>query len=195
MYTIVVAAITLLAAAIVAICVPWVIRLRATTRPVQLLVAEFRPFTPTFPMHLRFHLAKRRRACRRADGAEEKAPSVPKWHVIGVTGSDDRMPDRFGRAIGAAPQLLAGLLRAFSHLSLKLDARVGLSDPADTGQLFGWISSFQSAYSRQDIDLNVQPDFSGTVLDGYVELKLDLVPIALLPPVGLFVRQVLVSKT
>jgi hypothetical protein len=87
------------------------------------------------------------------------------------------------RAMGAAPQLLAGLLRPVHFERLAIDADIGLADPADTGQLYGMLAAAEHALPRPArVSIIVRPDFSGSRISGEADAALSFIPLLLIPP-------------
>lgn len=101
-----------------------------------------------------------------------------------------RLPARFRlsaarirRGILAAPDLLAGLLRPIRLERLALDADIGLADPADTGQLFGFIAAVNhSRPAASAVSIEVRPDFTGPRASGELDAVLSFIPVAFVPP-------------
>lgn len=87
------------------------------------------------------------------------------------------------RAVAATPQLLAGLLRPVHVERLAIDADIGLADPADTGQLFGMLTTANHALPRPPrVSIVVRPDFSGSRASGELDAALSFVPLFLILP-------------
>ncbi len=85
--------------------------------------------------------------------------------------------------IAAAPQLLTGLLRPIRLVRLKVDADIGLVDPADTGLLFGLLAAV--SYSRPHtsaVSIAIRPNFTGPRASGELDAALSFIPIAFVPP-------------
>lgn len=75
-----------------------------------------------------------------------------------------------------------------SHLrEFRLDLRIGLSDPAETGMLFGAITPvLVQLRTFTPLDIRILPDFEQTGLQGYVKGDLRIFPIQLIFVVTLF---------
>jgi hypothetical protein len=102
---------------------------------------------------------------------------------------------RSSRALVAAPRLLVSLLRPFRLQRLAIDADVGLSDPADTGQLIGMLAPLIYAVPRSNVvDIAIRPDFSGARVEGDLEADFSFVPAALVPPLAAFAWRVLRAR-
>ena len=111
------------------------------------------------------------------------------------TGSKTSFGGRASRALFAAPRLLISLLRPVRLDRLAIDADVGLSDPADTGQLVGMLNPLIYALPKSDaVHIAVRPDFSGTRLEGDLEADVSFVPAALVPPLAAFAWRVLRTR-
>ncbi|MCU9847453.1 DUF2953 domain-containing protein [Defluviimonas sp. WL0024] len=99
-----------------------------------------------------------------------------------------RKPDAGGRGralrmVRAAPRLLGGVLRRVHLDRVAVTGVFGLADPAETGQLYGWLALLIHAPRPPRVALDLRPDFTGPSLAGQAEVALYLTPIALLGPV------------
>ncbi len=106
-----------------------------------------------------------------------------------------KLSERRGRA-KAIFQILRtkGLLRQFKHLlktmlshlkirDLRVNLRVGLDNPADTGLLFAFIGPATLFLNSSFIhEIRVQPVFDKAVFEGYLYAAVRLRPIQLVPP-------------
>lgn len=96
-----------------------------------------------------------------------------------------------GAMVGAAPRLLTGILGAFRIKALTLDGEFGLGDPAQTGQAFGILSPLiygTSGTSRFRVAL--RPNFERYCLSGQLAACFRVTPIALAPPILIFLWRV-----
>ena len=133
---------------------------------------------------VQIHDSSRRRA-KRQDKAEAHEPSRAQQRVRGM-----RL-----RFITAAPELLVGLLRQISISRLKIDADVGLGDPAETGQLFGLLAPI--IYARPTtsaISVDLRPDFVSPRISGKINVELGFVPAAFILPGARFAWRVYGSR-
>jgi len=93
--------------------------------------------------------------------------------------------DRAQRMLRAVPGLLRGLAGPVRLERLWLEARLGLDDPAETGQLFGALTplvyGLGGAWPGR-VSVQLAPEFSGPVLEGQAELVLSVVPARWLGP-------------
>lgn len=100
------------------------------------------------------------------------APAIPI--PLGRGGKDvrkdrrNRRRSRRRRGRGAPrgiPALIRGILSAFRVRRLEVTGRIGLADPADTGQLWAAVApvAFALAGPRRKID--IRPDFAGPRFD------------------------------
>ena len=86
------------------------------------------------------------------------------------------------------PPLLRSLRRGVRVRELRLRARVGLDDPADTGMLVGWAAPLLAmALAAPPLDVHLEPDFAREILDGEARGELRAFPLLLLPPLLRFV--------
>jgi hypothetical protein len=90
---------------------------------------------------------------------------------------------------GDAILRLARSARRFLHVKgVQARARLGLGDPADTGLLFGIAGPLALALRRglPSLELELEPDFRGPVLDGELRGEVRVVPLAALPHLARF---------
>jgi hypothetical protein len=79
--------------------------------------------------------------------------------------------------------LLHSLRRGVRVREVKLRARVGLGDPADTGMLVGFAAPLLTlARAAPGLDLRLEPDFAREVLEGEARGELRAFPLLVLPP-------------
>ena len=144
----------------------------ATTSPtwrVKIAARLFAGLTPEILIH-----DSQRRLTKRKQRAAKKSRRTAKSHQNSV---------RRARAIAAAPRLVVGLLRPIHLQHLRMDADIGLADPADTGQLLGFLSALKfSLPSPSPVSIAIRPDLSGPCASGAIEAQLSFVPAAFLPP-------------
>ncbi len=87
------------------------------------------------------------------------------------------------RMLSAAPELLSGLLRPIHIDHIKIDAEFGLNDPADTGQLYGYLAPLQfGAPSGAGRFVSLRPNFERACFVGELDAALHFTPAAFLPP-------------
>ena len=83
-------------------------------------------------------------------------------------------------------RFIRGVFRCFNVHDLKLNLRVGLGDPAETGLLFALIGpTMVCAGSFSSLDIKVEPDFYQGGLQGYSKADIRAFPLRL---VGHLVR-------
>lgn len=94
---------------------------------------------------------------------------------------------RIPGAIAAAPHLLADLLRPIHIEQLKVDADIGLGDPADTGRVFGLFAPMIYSWPPADtVSIAVRPNFSASRISGEIIAKLSFIPVAFVLPAARF---------
>jgi len=124
---------------------------------------------------IRFRLSPKRRE-RREPGKAKRRPGV-----LAVT----------LRTPGFVPKLLSlgrDLLHVVHVRWLRVDLKVGLSDPADTGMLAGGIMPAMALiHSYRQVELNIEPDFRREGLALQVNGEAGVYPIALIIPLLRFV--------
>lgn len=103
---------------------------------------------------------------------------------------------RFNRASGARmvralPQLLTEVAHSIRWESFHLDAEFGLDDPAETGQVYGCVTSLQyGAPWPPSVSIALRPNFERTCLNGELQATLYLRLAALLAPAVRFAWRV-----
>jgi hypothetical protein len=108
-----------------------------------------------------------------AQGGSRRRWSEPAaWVRAWREGLDERVPP-----------LLRSLRRGVRVREVKLRARVGLGDPADTGMLVGFAAPLLGvARAAPRLDLRLEPDFTREVLEGEAQGQLRAFPLLVLPP-------------
>ncbi len=158
--------------AIAALTTPAKINFTMHTSPrwrVKIAARLFGGLTPPIPIHD----SARRRQKRNNPTAKKKSFATVSRQAMA----------KIPRVVGAAPQLLTGLIRPIHLERLSVDAIIGLSDPADTGQLFGLIAAVDYSQSRTSaVSVAVRPDFAGPRATGELYAELSLIPITFIPP-------------
>ena len=118
----------------------------------------------------RGELRGRPRAERRRSSGRWSEPAA--WVRAWREGLGDRVPP-----------LLRSLRRGVRVREVKLRARVGLGDPADTGILVGFAAPLLTmARAAPRLDLRLEPDFAREVLEGEARGELRAFPLLVLPP-------------
>lgn len=84
-------------------------------------------------------------------------------------------------------KLIKDIIQQVKVRNLKLDLRIGLSDPADTGLLFAVIGpTMVYVRSFSSLAVQVEPDFEQENLRGQFEGELRMFPIKFIRPLALF---------
>ena len=120
-----------------------------------------------------------RRRKERAERRKKRRATRPE------TGRGGAFP--LDRALPELPDLLTGLIDAFRFEHLRVDAVVGLDDPADTGALFGMLSALVHGLGGGErVSLTLAPDFDAPGLRGSADAALSVTLARLLPPAARF---------
>lgn len=153
--------------ALAIVSTPMLLSLSAETAPRPRLAARARLLGgASAPIRLYDSARPRRRAAAKPSEASERAD---QWSAA-----------RMRRVVEAAAALLADLLRLMRLHRLDLDAEIGMEDPADTGQLYGFLSALARAGScAETLSLSVRPVFDGPRLSGRAEAEVSFTPIVL----------------
>jgi len=114
-------------------------------------------------------------------GRKDNRPTAKKKKTLAI--APHRALARTPRVIAAAPRLMAGLLRPIHLERLRVDADIGLADPADTGRLFGLLAAVRYSWpGTSAVSIAVRPDFTGPRASGELDVELSFIPIAFVPP-------------
>ncbi|MEO1291260.1 MAG: DUF2953 domain-containing protein [Pseudomonadota bacterium] len=165
---------TVLIVLAVMLILPVTLRVRASnlpsSSPMWRVAVEARPFGGVSPA-ITLHDSTLARSEKLSEKPPEKAAD---WSP------SPAMSKRLPRMIGALPVLLSDILAAIRFEALSLDADIGLDDPADTGQLFGYVAAMESALvATPNIAIAIRPDFEGTRVSAEIAATLSVVPISL----------------
>jgi hypothetical protein len=98
------------------------------------------------------------------------------------------------RGLKAAPALVMGELRQVHVDRFRFDADFGLGDPAETGELYGWLCPLLFATPLRRADIHLRPDFTARRFDGQLDLSLHFTPILLAGPMLGFAWRVFVRR-
>lgn len=165
-----------------ALAIPVLLLIAALVTPVKLgcvarsapgsrltaVVRLFGGLTPPIPIH-----DSTRQIVRRTRPAAKRKRKV----------SQQRQGLARVRRVIAEPQLWVDLLRPIHIERLTIDADIGFSDPAATGQLYGLLTPLiYSGSPASAISIAVRPDFSGPRLSGEIVAELSFIPVAFLSP-------------
>lgn len=162
------------------VCVPWVVSITGTTAEARLrvVVSAFRAGSP---VRVRLDETSFRR--------KKPKPPKPKPERRRRGSIDSK------RLLAALPRLLTGLLRMFRIELLQLSGRLGLSDPSDTGQLFGVILPIRYALQDPRFVLDLEPEFSGFIVDAEVEARIRVHLVRGLPALARFLWDLFGRRT
>ena len=184
----------LLGLAFLLLSIPWVVSVVATAGPARRLDVELRPFASGFPLSIRvdrseYGAIRDENAC-----VDEKASGEPDHEETTAHNRESRGRRHIVRMLRAAPRLVRGLVSAVSIERLRVTGRVGLADPADTGQLFGALFPLASMLHSPRCAIDLQPDFAGPSLEGEIEAGIRVYPIRIVPATLRFGWQVFVRR-
>ena len=122
---------------------------------------------------VRIYDSSRRRAKKR-DKAAPKRASQEVTRTRRVDGP---------RFVTAALKLIVEILRRVSIVRFRIDADLGLGDPAQTGQLFGFLAPVVYGGPRTSkISIDLRPDFVSARASGQIDIELSFVPAAFILP-------------
>lgn len=79
------------------------------------------------------------------------------------------------------PDLASGLLSTIRIEHLVVSGRLGLEDPADTGQLFGLLMPLRFMTTGRRFAFDIEPDFDGPSLDARFDAQFRLRPVSAIP--------------
>lgn len=89
--------------------------------------------------------------------------------------------------LGNLSRLLRGLLGTLQLRSLSIDMRIGLPDPADTGEAVGLLSAALAPLEGfSPVRARIVPNFAGDEIAGSVDGGLRIWPIKAVPPIARF---------
>lgn len=157
----------LVALAVVLACLPW--RLHASAQS-----------EPQFRLRVEAGVLGLRRALY--DSARPAAAPPPRRKTPEPAPRSPRKPPPWP-LIEALPGLAFDALRRLRVELCRVELRLGLADPAQTGELYGRLApltAFRWALPPQSL-LRVEPVFDRETLEGAGEIRLSLVPVRLLP--------------
>lgn len=84
-------------------------------------------------------------------------------------------------------RLVSDILRKTRIATARLDVQFGLGDPAETGQVYGFLAPvIHGLHAMKTVSVTARPVFDRACLSGKAELDLSLVPAALLAPAARF---------
>ena len=93
-----------------------------------------------------------------------------------------------GSVIRAVPQLIQGILSQIHLKELKVDANIGLGDPADTGRLCGILMPLRYTVPMpESVSVDLRPNFTRTCLNGSLAAVVRVTAVTLLVPLTRFV--------
>lgn len=94
---------------------------------------------------------------------------------------------RTGGFLESLSRLLRGLLGTLQVRNLSIDMRIGLPDPAETGEAVGLLSAALAPLEAfSPVRARITPSFAGEEIAGSVEGGLRIWPIKALPPIARF---------
>jgi len=121
-------------------------------------------------------------------GGKKKKPKVPRKKKEKKKGSRFRFWSML-RTKGLLKQVLLlvkGILSCIHLKKFKLQLRLGLDSPADTGFLFGYVYAVRGLLPAK-YDIAINPEFSEAVIQAHSRGTVTLTPICLLGPLSRFI--------
>lgn len=165
----------LIALALLAVALtPVRLSLSAETAPrprLRIGAAPLGGIVPPIPV---YDSARKRKKPKKAEKPEKAARGKRKRARGGG------LPAGAGRAVARLVSELLAQVR-FDHL--RLEADYGTGDPAETGQICGWLAPLAYGFGdRPGITVALRPDFDRAVLSGELDAAVKITPAALVPP-------------
>ena len=102
---------------------------------------------------------------------------------------------RFTAHLRDVPTVVVDTLSGIHLDRISLRAQVGLTDPADTGRLYGLLCPFKYAIVSDRLDVDMTPDFAKAGFEGNAELSLHFVPARLAWPTIRFASRVIMAPS
>ena len=102
--------------------------------------------------------------------------------------------EKMWRLLQALPELLRREFRRIRIEQLLVEGDIGLGDPADTGQLFGYIMPLTHSLRLPRTRIRLRPDFNALRVEGQAEAVVHIVPLTLLLPAVLLGWRVFVAR-
>ncbi len=186
-----------LALVLLVLCLPYVFSARASAGAGAGYALEVRPISARFPLKLGVARPFGGDASAKPEKPKEPKPKPDKPTKSRRDRAQKRRTTakRVKRAIRAFPRLLRRLLGAFSLDQLKVQGTLGLSDPADTGMLFGVVEPLNYIPLGERVEIDLHPSFDGARLEGLCAISIRVVPILLIWPFLAFGWTVLVGRS
>ena len=174
-----------LALVLLVLVVPWSVTLAGATHPARIRV-ELRPVSHRVPLRLRVE----REVAADLDAVPDPPPVPDRPAPEARKRGRGKGSRRTARALRAAPRLFLGLLSVFRFERVRLSGRLGLADPADTGQVFGLILPLAAVFNGPRVEVDIEPDFTGPVLQGAAEASTRIHLVRAIPPAIRFLWRV-----
>lgn len=169
---------------VILVCIPVYLTMVVKSEPVSAFCLEARLMHGSAP---RLLMITRQWGASRQKPAEEHRSERRRAHT--KTKSEPQKKRRRwisqNRMLGlirAIPQLLSETLSAIHIDRASIQGEFGLSDPADTGRIFGQISPFIYTPFNRKISVAVKPNFETVGVRGQAEAALHFTPIRLVIP-------------
>jgi hypothetical protein len=165
----------LVAAALLAVALtPVRLNLNAATAPRPRLRVGAAPLGGIVPAIPVYDSARKRKKPEKEDKPEKAASKK------GGRAKAGGMSAGAGRAVA---RLVADLLAQVHFDHLRLEADYGTGDPAETGQICGWLAPLAYGLGdRPGVSVALRPDFARAVLAGELDAAVKITPAALVPP-------------
>jgi len=151
--------------------VPLHIHLSARSIPQFEVVFQLRLFSRRAPALIRITEPVSRRHKNRPQSVAKPRARTAKKARKGTRPLGRAIRRRLPRLIRAAPSLIADTFAGLHLDRLQAHGRIGLDDPAETGQLYGQLCPLIYAPQSKRISLCVTPDFDHRGLAGHMLLE------------------------
>lgn len=166
--------VSMLLLVLLVLSIPWVISLTGDTaeRRVSVDVRAIRAGSP-----IGFAVSPTERSREPSVARDASFPSMRRRDKPKKV----RSRGRTRRMVRAMPDLMSGLLSTIRIERLAVSGRLGLDDPAETGQLFGILMPLRFMATGTRFAVDIEPDFDGPSFNGRFDARLRFQPVRAMP--------------